>query len=129
MKPALIAIALLAAATPAMAADASPAGTWRVSGSVSGFKFELRCVFQQAGERLTGTCTDLATNNPKAPPKSAPHALTRGSAAGGRIGWTYQSSFLVQKFDVTYSGALTGDTMSGTIQANGASGRFTARRE
>ncbi len=128
MKPVLMAIVLLAA-TPAMAADASVAGPWRVSGAVSGFKFELRCVFQQAGERLTGTCTDLATNNPKAPPKSAPHALTRGSVAGGKVSWTYQSSFLLQKFDVTYSGALSGAAMSGTIQAGGNSGSFTARRE
>lgn len=128
MKPALIAVILLAA-TPAFAADTTMAGPWRVSGAVSGFKFELRCVFQQAGERLTGTCTDLATNNPKAPPKSAPHALTRGSVAGGKVSWTYQSSFLLNKFDVTYSGALTGNTMAGTIQAGGNSGRFIAKRE
>lgn len=128
MKPALIAAALLAA-TPAMAADASVAGPWRVSGAVSGFKFELRCVFQQAGERLTGTCTDLATNNAKAPPKSAPHPMTRGSVAGGKVSWTYQSSFLLNKFDVTYSGALNGNTMSGAIQAGGRPGAFTARRE
>jgi hypothetical protein len=128
MKPAILALALLAA-TPALAADGPAAGTWRVSGTVSGFKFELRCVFQQAGERLTGTCTDLSTSNPKAPPKAAPHPLTRGSAAAGKVSWTYQSSFLINKFDVSYSGVLSGPTMGGTILAGGNSGRFSARRE
>lgn len=128
MKPALLVLALFAAA-PALAADASVAGPWRVAGAVSGFKFELRCVFQQAGERLTGACTDLSTSNPKAPPKAAPHPLTAGSAAAGRVSWTYQSRFLTRKFDVTYSGSVAGNAMSGTIQAGGGSGRFTARRE
>lgn len=129
MKPALLVLALFAAATPALAADASVAGPWRVAGAVSGFRFELRCVFQQSGERLTGACTDLSTSNPKAPPKSTPHPLTAGSAAGGKVSWTYQSSFMARKFDVTYSGSVAGNAMSGTIQAGGGSGRFTARRE
>ena len=128
MKLAILALALLAA-PPALAADGPAAGAWRVSGEVSGFKFELRCVFQQAGERLTGACTDLSTSNPKAPPKAVPHSLTRGSAAGGKVSWTYQSSFLINRFDVTYSGALAGNTMTGIIQAGGRSGSFAARRE
>lgn len=129
MKPVLAALALLLAAGPALAADTPVAGAWRVSGAVSGFKFELRCVFQQAGERLTGACFDLATNNPKAPPKAAPHPLTRGSASGDRVAWTYQSSFLLNRFDVDFSGARSGDRMSGAIQAGGRAGSFTARRE
>jgi hypothetical protein len=122
-------ILVLLAATPAASADMSAAGAWRVSGAVSGFKFELRCVFQQAGERLSGACTDLATNNPKAPPKSAPHLLTRGSASGGQVTWSYQSSFLLSKFDVDFSGAQSGDRMAGAIQSGGRTGSFTARRE
>lgn len=128
IRSVLAALALFAA-SPALAADGSTAGAWRVSGVVSGFRFELRCVFQQAGERLTGACTDLATNNPKAPPKSSPHPLTRGAASGDRVAWSYQSSFLLSKFDVDFSGARSGDRMSGAIRAGGRSGSFTARRE
>ena len=129
MRRVLAPLALLLIAGPTLAADASVAGAWRVSGAVSGFRFELRCVFQQAGERLTGACTDLSTNNPKAPPKSAPHPLIRGSASGSRVAWTYQSSFLLNRFDVDFAGARSGDRMSGAIQAGGRSGSFTARRE
>jgi hypothetical protein len=129
MKPTLILLALLAA-TPALAADTQAGGRWRVSGDVGGFRFELACTFQQIGEKLTGACTDLSTSNPKAPPKSAPHPLTRGGVtAGGGIVWAYQSSFLTRKFEVTYSGVVKGAAMSGTIQAGTGSGRFTARRE
>lgn len=129
LAPVLAPVLALVAVTPALAADGPAAGAWRVSGAVSGFKFELTCVFQQAGERLSGVCTDLSTSNPKAPPKAAPHPLTGGSAAGGRVSWTYRSSFLINRFDVTYSGVMTGAMMSGTIQAGGNSGRFTARRQ
>lgn len=128
MKPVLLILVLLAA-TSAAATEMSATGAWRVSGAVSGFKFELRCVFQQAGERLTGACTDLATNNPKAPPKAAPHPLTRGAASGDRVAWTYQSSFLLSRYDVDFSGVRSGDRMSGAIEAGGRSGSFTARRE
>ena len=44
------------------------------------------------------------------------------------MSFTYQSSFLFTKFDVTYTGVVSGDRISGTVNAQGHEGAFTATR-
>jgi hypothetical protein len=113
-----------ALASPGLA-DVS--GVWRVSGKVSSFAFTLNCTFKPEGSKLGGVCVDASTNDPKVNSGKA-HPLTAGVVNGDAVSWTYRSSFLFSKFDVTYDGKLDGDRMSGTIDAQGRKGAFTATR-
>jgi hypothetical protein len=122
---AVIAAALLAAAaSPALA---EPAGNWHVTGKVSSFAFTLNCKFKPDGERLTGECQDASTNDPKLATGKV-HPLISGSVQGDHVTWTYQSSFLFTKFNVTYEGVQAGDTIRGKITTPRGAGAFTATR-
>jgi len=126
LKPMLLAAALFAAAASgARAADVS--GPWLVSGKVASFSFTLRCAFQQAGEELTGACVDASTSDPNVKGGRS-HPLTAGRVAGDQVSFTYGSSFLFTKFDVTYDGVVQGPRMSGQIKVQGRTGAFTAER-
>ena len=128
MKPVLLAVlgsALIASGLSASAGQAG--GAWRVSGKVSSFAFTLDCDFKPAGERLGGVCVDASTNSAKVRAGKS-HLLTTGSVHGDAVSWTYRSSFLLSKFDVTYSGKIAGDRMSGSLSAQGHEGSFTAVR-
>ena len=119
--------ALLAIVALAGRAAAEPSGAWRVAGKVSAFAFTLNCDFMRSGARLDGVCIDASTSNPKIKGGRA-HRLTSGSVDGDRVSWTYQSSVLLSKFDVTFDGVQAGDHMSGAITAAGHPGAFTATR-
>ena len=120
----LATMALLAASS----ASAQVAGAWRVSGKVAGLSFTLRCDFKPAGDRLGGLCVDASTNDARVKAGKS-HALTAGTLHGAAVTWTYRSSFLLSKFDVTYAGTISGARMSGTIDAQGHPGAFTAVKE
>jgi hypothetical protein len=124
-----LAIAFAAAALAGLSAPAAaePAGDWHVAGKVSSFAFTLNCKFKTDGAHLSGECQDASTNNPKVATGKV-HPLIAGGAQGDHVTWTYQSSFLLTKFNVTYDGVQTGDTMRGTITTQGRTGAFTATR-
>ncbi len=124
MKSAIVAIAVLAATS---SASAQVAGAWRVSGKVSGFAFTLNCDFKPGGDKLGGVCIDASTSDARVEAGKS-HALTAGSIRGDAVTWTYRSSFMLSKFDVTYTGAVSGAHMSGTVEAGGRAGTFTATR-
>jgi len=126
MKPSAMAI-IAVLATTASPTLAEPSGEWHVTGKVSSFAFTLNCRFKAEGPRLTGECQDASTNDPKLATGKV-HPLINGSVQGDHITWTYQSSFLFTKFDVTYDGVQRGDRMSGTITTPRGSGAFTATR-
>ncbi len=115
----------LCLAHPAQAEDA--AGRWAVAGTVDGTNFTLDCRFEQAEHNLTGACIDGPTGDSKVEGGRS-HALLEGQSSAGNISWTYQSSYLLFKFDVKYAGTRDGDHMSGTIAAAGKTGTFTANR-
>jgi len=115
-------------AAPAVAGEAGIAGDWRVTGKVSAFSFTLDCHFEPRGGQLGGACIDASINDPKIHPGRV-HPLTAGAVDGTAVTWTYQSSFLLTRFDVTFSGARAGDRMGGTINASGRKGVFQAARE
>jgi hypothetical protein len=124
-RPALAAAVILAcSASPALA---EPSGDWHVTGKVSSFSFTLNCKFRSDGPRLIGACQDASTSDPKLATGKV-HPLIAGSVQGDHVTWTYQSSFLFTKFNVTYDGVQTGNTMRGTIATQGRSGAFTATR-
>lgn len=118
-------VATLSAARPAAAEDAS--GRWIVSGRVAGLAFTLNCEFEQAGQTLGGVCVDGATSDPKVK-GGRRHVLTKGHVNGDQITWTYESSFLLSHFNVTYLGLRQGDRMSGKIVVQDHAGAFTASR-
>jgi len=115
------ALAVLALATPTFAADDAVTGAWRVHGKVSAFAFDLTCRFEQKGHSLGGTCYDGGTNKP--------HPLTRGEVAGDHVSWTYQSSYLLNKFDASYSGTMSNGSIMGGITVPGHQGNFTAEKQ
>ncbi len=124
---ALAALSLTAVVTPAPASAAEVAGAWHVSGKVSSFAFTLNCRFTPEGSKLGGECTDASTNDPKVDAGKS-HVITSGSVEGDKVSFTYQSSFLFTKFDVTYTGVVSGDRISGTVNAQGHEGAFTATK-
>jgi hypothetical protein len=129
MKTLLATAALLAAtaiSTAAMA-QAGAAGDWAVSGKVSSLAFTLDCRFSQAGQTLTGACVDGSTSDPKVKGGRS-HPLTSGQVDGDKVRWTYQSSFLLTHFTVSYDGVRHGDVITGSIDAQGHKGAFTAHR-
>jgi len=125
MKSALLPLLMVAAAAPG---SAEVSGPWHVTGKVSAFAFTLNCDFKPDGERLGGVCVDASTNDPKVAAGKS-HVLTAGSVKGDAVTWTYQSSFLFSKFDVTFKGTQSGDKMSGEITVQGHEGTFTAVKE
>jgi hypothetical protein len=124
MKLAFLAIATLVAAS---SASAQVAGAWRVTGKVASFAFTLNCDFKPAGDQLGGVCVDASTSDVRVKAGKS-HVLTAGSVHGDHVTWTYRSSFLFSKFDVTYRGAISGARMTGAIDASGHAGVFTAVR-
>lgn len=123
---ALLILAALALATPAAAAEV--AGPWRVTGDVAGRAFAVDCRFEPHGGAFGGVCVDAATGEAKAQ-AGKPHPLTKGAVTGSQVRWTYQASFLLAKFDVSYDGVLEGDRITGTLVAGGRKGSFTAVRK
>ena len=114
--------AIVAMGVPAVAAAADdPAGGWKVNGKVDGKDFVITCHFDRHGEGLAGACFDGGTN--------LKHPLESGTVSGDQIKWTYQSHYLLVKFDVTYAGKLTGGAMRGTISAAGHNGVFTGAKQ
>jgi hypothetical protein len=114
----------LIAAAPATADDAS--GHWDVAGHAGGKDFTLKCTFAQAGQALSGVCVDGPTGNAQVKGGRS-HALTKGSAVGSKIAFTYKTSYGIIPLTVDYVGARQGDHMSGQITSP-AAGTFTATR-
>jgi hypothetical protein len=144
MKPlrsTLLALSALLLASPAMA---QVAGAWRVTGKVAGRAFAVDCRFEPRGTEqhgaeqhgpeqhgaaeFGGVCVDAETGEAGAHPGKA-HTLSKGVITGRQVRWTYPANFLLAKFDVTYTGTLDGDRMTGVISAGGRDGQFTAARK
>jgi hypothetical protein len=113
----LLPLALLA--TPAHADPLT--GNWRVAGNVSGNAFVVNCSFSGNG----GKCVETGEGKGKA---GKVHPLTHATLASGQASWTYPVSAMLMTFDMTFTGALTGDRITGTATAAGRKGQFTATR-
>jgi hypothetical protein len=123
---AVVSVWLAAAiASPVSAADLT--GTWKLTAKVESFGFMLNCRLTQAGEKLSGVCTDMATNDPSHKPQGS-HTLTIGKVEGDKVSFSYQTHFLLIPFTASYSGVLSGDIIIGEAIAPGHKGTFTAVR-
>ena len=126
MKLLALAPILLALAT-GQAAAADISGVWRLKAKVETFAFELECKLAQTGSKVTGVCTDLATNDAQHKPQGS-HTLTMGKVEGDRVTIAYKTHFLLIPFTASYSGLLNGDTIMGEAKAPGHNGTFVATR-
>lgn len=118
---AVAAIVAMGFAAAASAADEDAAGAWKINGKVDGKDFVVTCHFDRHGDGLAGACFDGGTN--------LRHPLISGVVGGDQVKWTYQSHWLITKFDVLYAGKLSGGSMRGTIAAAGHNGVFTATKQ
>lgn len=110
------------------AAMAEVAGVWRVTGNIEGKTFAVDCTFEPRGPQLGGQCVDLATGEAKAKPGKV-HKLSKGSARGNEVRWTYPTKVMMMSIDIDFAGSIEGDRMSGAITAKGRQGRFSAIRK
>ncbi len=122
----LLVITLLLSALPALAADNSVTGTWKVSGSVAGYAVERLCTFKQDGNKLTGSCqiSDSTASDEKPTPFT-------GDVKDKTVTWKYDVDYNGSTLTATYTGAWDGDsTMTGAIdvQPMNAQGTFTAKK-
>lgn len=124
MHPAVLALALAGATAP----PADVSGLWKLTAKVDGFGFVLHCRLAQAGEKITGQCTDMSTSDPQHRPQGS-HVLTSGRVEGDRVSFAYRTHFLLVPFTASYSGVLSGDTITGEAAAPGHKGVFTAIRQ
>jgi hypothetical protein len=127
MKSILAIIVCTTIAVTGFALAEEPAQSWQVKGRVASFSFNLDCDFRKDGTRVGGVCGDASTSDPTIK-SGRSHTLTSGRVSGDKISWTYQSSFLLSKFDVTFDGIQRGDRMAGVIHVRGHDGTFTATR-
>lgn len=123
----VLVLAPIAMTVPQLAnAGAQAQGQWHVTGNVSGHAFSLDCRFEPAGAGFGGVCTEQAAGAAGHAGKS--HTLSRGTLKGNQITWPYPVSVMLMKFDMTFSGTLEGNRISGTASAAGRQGSFVAVR-
>jgi hypothetical protein len=116
------AITLLLVAIPALAADSSISGTWKVEGTVAGYDVHRVCSFKQDGKALSGTCQE-------ADQKPIPFT---GNIKDKTVTWQYDVEFNGSTLTATYTGDWDGDSaITGAIdvQPVNAAGTFTAKKD
>jgi hypothetical protein len=117
----LATISLLLFVLPALAADNSVSGTWKIEGSVAGYEVHRVCIFKQDGKVLSGTCQE-------ADQKPIPF---NGNVKDKTVTWQYDAEFNGSALTATYTGDWDGDSaIAGAIdvQPMNATGTFTATR-
>jgi hypothetical protein len=107
--------ALLLVAALALAADVT--GTWDFTIETPAGTGNPTFVFQQDGEKLTGTYTGMLGK-----------ADVTGTVKGDKIQFQFEASYEGQKFSIRYSGTIESPTrMKGTAQfADMGEGAWTA---
>jgi hypothetical protein len=120
-----LAILLLLSAFPALAADNSVSGTWKLEGNVGGVAVNLVCTFNQDGKVLNGSCQN--SDKPDEKPSSF-----AGNIKDKTVIWKYDVDWNGSVLTVAYTGDWDGDAgMTGAIdvQPVNAAGAFTARKD
>jgi acetyl esterase/lipase len=110
---------LIAAATAATAATVDVNGVWNLTGDVGGNPVTGTVTFKQDGTKLTGTTKAQAGEAP----------LT-GDVSGSKVTWKININYQGTDLTVIFTGAIGADgTMTGTIDAMGFPGTFTAKKQ
>jgi hypothetical protein len=119
-------MALLLSALPALAADNSLSGTWKVVGDVGSYPVNRVCTFNQDGKKLAGSCQQ---SDAKADDKTLPFT---GEIKDKTVTWKYDVDANGSTLTATYTGTWDGDAaITGTIEVQpmNASGTFTAKKD
>ncbi|MBZ5621509.1 MAG: hypothetical protein LAQ69_22700 [Acidobacteriia bacterium] len=115
MKNLLILAAL--SALPVAAADIS--GAWKLEGDIAGVHINRVCAIKQADNKITGGCKNQ-TNE----------LVLTGEVNGSNVTWKYDTDYEGTKVTLVFKGTIEeGASMKGSIEASGASGEFTAKRQ
>jgi hypothetical protein len=129
MKAVLPGLVLTSVMLLAAPATAQMAGPWKVSGDIAGRAFVVDCRFEPRGAEFGGVCVEAASGDPKLVHAGKSHPVTKATVSGEQVSWSYPASFMLAKFDVSFSGALAGDRIAGKVSAAGRTGAFTAVRK
>jgi hypothetical protein len=103
----------------------SPAGTWKIEGSVQGNPVTMSCAIAEAERKLTGSCTGAGD-------AVGPQALT-GEATEKGVTWRFGSAYNGTPISFSMSGTMSADgaKMSGSMTVGpwNASGTFVAVKQ
>lgn len=119
-------------AAGALAADASPAGTWKWTqpGRGGGPGVERTLTLEYKGGALTGILKGAKMGEFEIPDT----AISNGSLKDGGVSFSIEMEFNGNKFVSKYQGKLAGDTITGEIERPGRDGgparktEWTAKR-
>lgn len=100
--------ALIAFGTVASAADATPAGHWQWTGRGPKGPATVNAEFVFKDAALSGTISNSGTDV----------SFTNGTCKDGVVAFTVVREVQGLKIDISYSGKLDGDTITGTVVAN-----------
>jgi hypothetical protein len=107
------------AAAPATAAAFSVAGTWNLQIQTDQGPGTPSFTFIQEGEKLTGQYKGMFGEAP-----------VTGTLKGAEIKFSIKVSGQGQEFVIAYSGAVSGDTMQGTVKfGDQGEGSFTGKKQ
>ena len=114
----LIALSLSLAILPGSVAQTDVSGTWKLTVESQEGTANPTVSFIQNGEKLSGTYRGRMGQ-----------ARLEGTLRGNAIQFTVTLRFRDQSFVNTYSGAVSGETMSGKVQfADSATGKWSGKR-
>jgi len=120
MKTLLIAAAVAFAPAAALAADLS--GAWTVNGAFGDeIKYTAACTFKEdSAGKLSGGCRQQ---------DATADAPATGAVDGSKVEFAYDTTYQGSPYHLDYKGDLQADgTISGTVDAGGPQGVFTAKR-
>ena len=111
----------------ALAADASPTGTWKwlQPGRDGGAGSERKIALEFKEGKLTGKM--LAAEGPNGPMPDAP--ISAGTFKDGEVAFSVVREFNGNSFTIKYQGKLDGDTIKGTSEFPGFNGGEATKRE
>src|SRR5262245_20411251 len=110
----VVAVAIVGWVGVAQGAE-DPTGTWKWSAKIGENTFEATLKLKLQGDKLTGTLGggQSKTETP----------ITDASFKDGKVGFTVVRERDGQKVTIKYSGALSGDTITGKSEREGAGGQ------
>jgi len=114
-----MAAVLILGSVAAAAQDASPAGKWKWSVERNGETFESRLELKLDGDKLSGTYT--GRDNKETP-------IAEASFKDGEVKFQITRERDGQSFTIKYAGKISGDTITGKIEAGERSRDWKAER-
>jgi hypothetical protein len=131
MKALRLSLAALAAVSlmtvSALAAEASPTGTWKFStqGRQGGQAIERTVMLEEKGGKVTGTMKGFEAGQFNIPDT----AIGDGTFKDGVVSFTVTTEFNGNKRVSKYEGKLAGDTITGTTERPGRDGGAAQKSE